>query len=506
MVGSRDVAPVDTLAIDPSATGMGGVRSRIEAARASLTGTAPGPGRGLWGTVSRVVGRARDKPLPAEAKPMERMKALISEYNQSMRQKHGWNPFAYGATMNQTMDNTARLTYGLWRLAEGDTVAEAARGAAKYIGDYTELGAATGQLAAVFPFFRWSRFNVPLQVEGLLRQPHVGSKLAIFTGDDAENERMRAEGASLPEWVLDRHHVLMGRTPEGKVQILRGVGLPIEDLNKIFARTGRNTMSNIISEVTPILKVFIEYGANYSFFTGEPIDDKDDMYAFYKRGYAWATMPGISPTLGEYLAITQQVNPDTGQITYRSDNPMGMYVFSSFFGRFAQTADGWWDLVENRNGEQWYNLLTGVKVSTVWPERPPLTTFNEALGESPYLRNLWDEYQRIPLFPQFNDAAMSERAKRALTEINAFRRIMRDTSGRDVSWDEAADRWGEVGEENIEGEQLARRVKDSRWKQEGKKARDAFIKKHHGLRIAIETSLSDHERIIALGLDATPGR
>ncbi len=513
-VGSRDLQP---LAV--GAPGREGVFSEVAAAsrgEAVFAGTrSPGPaagvetfrggGRSGVGTTVRKAWSALRGEDVGRLTPMERGKAALANYNESMFERLGFNLFGWGTTFNQSMDNSARMTHILWRLSKGDTIPEASRSAAKFIGDYTELGEATSAIAAVIPFFRWTRFNVPLQVEGLLTRPYVGSKLAAATGDSANEESLLAEGTSLPEWVLDRHHIVFGKTPEGRIQILRGLGLPIEDLNKIFTRTPVETWRNVLSEATPILRAPIEWATNKSFWTGEAIDEKDDLYGFYKRGYAWATAPGISQTLGDWLGISQVTNPDTGRVDYRSDNPMGMFVFASFFGRFAQTGDKIWRGIENREEAGWLNavnLTTGVKISEVYPDRPPSTTLNEAVNASPYLRNLYDQYQNMPLYPQFESVQKSRDASRANVDIAAFRRVMEGAMARKVTWSEAAARWGELSADNRQGELLARQVKLNKWKRTGRKARTAFLRQHPSLRAALETNLTDHERNIALDVDA----
>ena len=509
-VGARGIQPLDY-----TSTGFAGGATDVAAyMRGEVEALRPRAGAGTGveayrehGGVRETLGRIKGVLTGEEARSltsMERTKATLARYGEGMRERHGWNLFGWGTTANQGMDNTARLTHILWRLENGDTIAEASRSAAKFIGDYTELGAGTSEIAGILPFFRWTRYNVPLQVEGLLTRPYVGSKLAAAQGDKAEEERLLAEGTSLPDWVLDRHHVVMGRTPEGKLQVLRGIGLPIEDLNKIFARGTDETLKNVLSEITPLLRAPMEAVTNQSFWTGEAIDDKDDLYGFYKRGFAWATAPGISETLNQWLQVRREVNPDTGRIDYRSDNPMAMFLFASFFGRFAQTGDKWWRTVESREGRSdnlWSNL-TGLKISEVYPDRPPSTTLNEALGASPYLRNLYDEYRDIPLYPQFGTVDESRRASRANTEISAFRRLMSDVLDRKVRWNEAASRWGNIGEENMQGAALARQIKDRNWKQLGRQRRKAFLRQYPSLKAALMDNLSDMERNIALDVDA----
>ena len=516
-VGSRGIQPLEL--------GAAGRTGGFAEAAASLRGEAafgsmgptPGPeagveafrgARGGVGTTLRKAYSAIRGEEAARLTSMERTKAAIANYGRSMTEQHGWNPFGYGTTANQAMDNHARLTHILWRLKQGDEIPEASRSAAKYVGDYTELGAATTQLASVIPFFRWTRFNVPLQVEGLLTRPYIGSKLAAVTGDEAMQEQLATEGATLPDWVLDRHHIVMGKTKEGRLQIIRGLGLPIEDLNKLFSRTGSETFKNILSEATPILRVPFEgLALNYSFFTGEPIDDDSDLYGFYRRGYAWATAPVVSQSLNRFLQVKREVNPDTGRVSYRSDNPMGMYVWASFFGRFSQTFSKVIEGVESREEVGFgtaVSLLTGVKNSEVFPDRPPTTSLDEALTASPYLQNLHREYQQISIYPQFNNAEKSRQASRGIASINQFRRVRELAVGRKVRWAEAARLYGAMSESHREEELAARMVKSRGRKRAGLKQRAAFRKRHPAYDLALAQNLTDHEKSIALDSDVSP--
>ena len=79
---------------------------------------------------------------------------------------------------------------------------------------------------------------------------------------------------------------------------------------------------------------------------------------------------------------------------------------------------------------------------------------------------------------------------------------MEGAMARKVTWSEAAARWGELSADNRQGELLARQVKLNKWKRTGRKARTAFLRQHPSLRAALETNLTDHERNIALDVDA----
>ena len=150
------------------------------------------------------------------------------------------------------------------------------------------------------------------------------------------------------------------------------------------------------------------------------------------------------------------------------------------------------------------NLLTGVKNSEVYPDRPETTGFNEVINASPYLRNLHDQYMQIPLYPQFNDIDMSRTAQRGAASINSFRRTLSMAVGRKVSWHEAAKRWGEISQSHRDEELAARMVKDKKWKQEGRKKRKAFRERYPAYAVALDQNLTDFEKSIALDSDALP--
>jgi len=458
-----------------------------------LGGSSQLPGqKGFWGGMRRLVGMAKGEKIPVQT-PMELMKARLADYGASYWKRHGFHFFAHGTTANQSMDNAARYTYILWRIAEGDTVAEAAQTAAKFIGNYTELGAATGQIASLVPFFRWTRYSVPLEVEALLTRPYVGAKVSMLTGEEAAKEQMNAEGSTLPEWVLERHHVLLGEDEDGRQRIIYGLGLPIEDLNKIFAITPANTVQNMLSELSPIIRFWIEWPMNQSFFTGEPVNDKDSLHSFYRRAWNWtADFPGLK----DWLQVSKEVSPTTGETFYRCDNPVAMYTLASFFGRFGNVGAKGWDAIENRShfGMQAWNLLTGMKMTNVFPESPSIS-FEELKTTNPFIRSLWQDYSAIPLYPQLQDPQVSQQAARAINKINSVRLVMERTFGREVTWEEAASRYGEYDQP---GEALARMVKRMGWTQRGRADRQAFLRVNPKLHQAM-SGLSPEELEVALG-------
>ena len=437
MVGQREVAPIDPFT--------GKKHTWLERKRAWFTG----------------------QKLSTGLQKAETMRQLIKEYGDDMWTKHRFNPVAWGTTMNEGLDNHARIAVMLWRMDKGDTPAEAARVAAKYIGNYTELGRFTSEIAPVVPFARWIRFSTPLQVEGLVRRPYVGAKVGLARGDGADQERLKAEVETLPDWMLEAHHIMLGKDPDGRHRVLTGLGLPIEDINRLFALNPANTFQNAMKDITPFLRAPLERLIDYSFFTGEPISNKEKPWNFYNRAWGWTSRV---PVLRNWLELEQLESAD-GSLFYRVNNPLAMFVFASIVSRAGFEADRVGRIFEERDGLQFVNFLTGVKFRRIFPEAPSKIDMVEVLNKNPSLRALWDEYQKIALYPQFKDPALSRQASRAINKIHAWKRVMSSMGGRKVTKREAAEAYAEI---DSEGAGLATMVWDRGWKQEGRKQRAEY--------------------------------
>jgi hypothetical protein len=474
--GQRDVPPIDVFT-GTRQTGMKGLLARSERYRARILG----------------------KRVPKPEEGLEYFKNLLRNYDTPLKGRIGeaptfFKPMAAGATLNEGMDNSARVGVMLWRMEKfGDTPGEAARVAAKWIGNYSELGAFTAEAAAVLPFFRWSRHSIPTHIEGLLRRPYIGSKTDLLRGDDADEELLNVEMDTLPDWILEKHHVLLGKEEDGRMRVLYGLGLPIEDLNKLFALTPRNTIQNALGEMTPILRAPLELTLDHSFWTGEPISNKEKPWNFYNRAWGWTeNIPGLK----EFLEL-EQITGRNGRMFYRA-NPTRMYIFSSILSRPGFEFDRIGRIAEERDKLTAINFLSGVKFGKIFPESPSRVDFSEALNKNPLLRQAYNELRRIPLYPQFGDPDLSWQANAAIQNINDFKRVLDLTTGKRSTFEEAAGIYGNLDDV---GAGLALMVKANRWKQIGRKDRDAFREANPILVLArAELTPSQYDLIFDLAI------
>jgi hypothetical protein len=453
--------------------------------------------------LKRLAARIKGEQLH-EREGMEMFKELVRVYDHGIMKRHKINLFAYGASLNQGMDNNAKIARMLHGLKNGETWEEAVRNTRKFLFDYTEAGRGTETFARAIPFLRWTRFSAPLMAEQLLLQPQKVQKIKALSqgygnwAKDEHNEAttLEAEASTLPDWLQEKYHILLGRNSDGSQRVVYGLGLPIEDLNRLFAGGIPGSIESWMSDVTPIIRIPIEVGADHSFFTGEPIGrDNPELARFYSRSWGWIEdMPeAVGDGLRDWLQFERLEDPRTGNVRYRAGNPMAMYLFSSLVmraGNETEKVRRIFDEPRDR-GMSITNFLTGVKSGDFFDPAPSRVPLAQALRDNPFLRAKYAEYEAIPLYPQFGNPELSQTAVQALSGINAYRAFLRrafpDANEADL-FENAAQKYGE---NDPYGEVLARIVHQRSWKATGRKNRSAFLSLPQNLDLAAAVNQLD---------------
>jgi len=109
-------------------------------------------------------------------------------------------------------------------------------------------------------------------------------------------------------------------------QYLYGLGLPVEDINRIWKGDAKRTVQSMIGELSPILKYPIEVGTGQNLFTGEPIAEGSRVFPFVNA------IPGLR----DWLEVNEHKNKD-GSISYRG-NAYKLHFLNTALGRFYNTA------------------------------------------------------------------------------------------------------------------------------------------------------------------------
>ena len=191
-----------------------------------------------------------------------------------------------GFKFGGAVENNARLALFMDGLSKGKSFDEAAINVHKHLFDYKDLGRyeshSTLNMKRAIPFYTWSRKNIPLALETLLRQPDKVNKINIIK-NNVEADIKRPLASDTPEWgkdigfiysrqyAKDQFYDEDGKLKKGAVEdmytaySLTGY-LPLADLNRF-----QSPMTLIGSMISPIIKAPLEIGLNIDWFRGKPI-------------------------------------------------------------------------------------------------------------------------------------------------------------------------------------------------------------------------------------------
>jgi hypothetical protein len=247
-----------------------------------------------------------------------------------------------GFKVGQTLEDNARIALFLDQVKKGKSYDQAGKHVQKYMFDYGDVSPfERSTLKRIMPFYTWSRKNIPLQLEALVRHPDKINKLNL-----AINNIQQATGAQTPDpsevpgYITAAGPVYVGQSESGEVAqaITLENLLPLMDLgpftrflNTKTAPTGPSrgelgeTASSAMGPVSPFIKAPIEYFANYDFFRKKSIEE----YKGQKVDMLGVEMPAhLAKTLSNIVLLsevdrlnpggifgTRNVNPETGEIT-----------------------------------------------------------------------------------------------------------------------------------------------------------------------------------------------
>lgn len=253
------------------------------------------------------------------------------------------------------VENRLRLPLFVDRLVKGDAPEQAAKSVFQYHFDYAPEALTSFEknvMKRVMPFYRWTRGNIPLQLGQMAQQPGKYAALGkLVDGLQSDKAKAKEEFAALPPYMREGLPIRLGEK-NGFSQYLYGLGLPVEDVNKLWKGGVRRTLASTLGDISPILKYPIEAGTGQNLFTGQPINQSTYVYPFVNK------VPGLK----EWLGVTEHKNKD-GSISYQAD-PYKLHFLNTALGRFYTTAGKMTDQNTSSAVKFLYGLL-GAKAKNV---------------------------------------------------------------------------------------------------------------------------------------------
>lgn len=172
-----------------------------------------------------------------------------------------------GFEVGQGIENNARLAHFMSKMEEGYSAAEAAMSVKKYLFDYSELTDFERKvMKRFFPFYAWTRKNVPLQIQHLIMEPAKFS--AAFKAKNEFSNSTPANERYLPTWMTDNFPLRIRRTSDGKYEyFLLNNWLPAADLAKVL-----QIHQTAATMLAPLPKEVLQQAFNYDYFLKKKVE------------------------------------------------------------------------------------------------------------------------------------------------------------------------------------------------------------------------------------------
>lgn len=225
------------------------------------------------------------------------------------------NPATYGRATNAYIENLGRVAMFIDQYAKTGDSRTAALNTVKYMFPYIpeSFTAIERNIAKRgIPFYSWLRYNTPLQFEMLFKQPGKYGAIGKFK-NLVEAYSEAPDESYMPAWRKEDIEIrLPAETKEG--QLYARPDLPYMSLFEILNPT------NVLSSITPALKVPAELWGNKSIYTGKPIKAYETSKTDVPGYLALLPQP-----IRDFLGITEETNKKTGETALKM-NPYLAYI------------------------------------------------------------------------------------------------------------------------------------------------------------------------------------
>jgi len=181
------------------------------------------------------------------------------------REETKFAPVVAGGKLSELIDDTNKFALFLQRRMSGYSTGAAWEDVIKRHYDYTNLaGFEHSVMRRIFPFYSWMRQNVPNTLKRLIDQPGGAEALTAkaFASQRAEE--------FIPEHVGEGLAIPLSAEDAGVQRFLSRSGLQFEDALKVLGDIGN---IKTLGQLTPLLKVPLEFATGTQLHTGRPLAD-----------------------------------------------------------------------------------------------------------------------------------------------------------------------------------------------------------------------------------------
>lgn len=228
---------------------------------------------------------------------------------------------------NTHAEEALRLAAGVGEMLRGGNLNDSADTIFRVHFNYADLSNFEEEaMKRIFPFYTWVRKNLPLQVEQLLRNPKRYNRLLSIK----ENLEYGEEKEDVvPDYFMKPFGIQLPFSIGGSTTYTVP-DIPFQDLLR-FDPTQEgfdDVLGNVLSSMSPVLKVPLEYNAGKQFFKDIPYTGR-----YQQVPVAWDAIPGLMPALG---AINWAEQNSKGEWKMMDSRIAVLDNFMPFIGRLRR--------------------------------------------------------------------------------------------------------------------------------------------------------------------------
>lgn len=176
-----------------------------------------------------------------------------------------------GVRASAFQEDTAKLAVLLRGLHDGRGMDDAIDLSKKFLFDYTANppGESWRWITRAFPFAAWTKNNLPLQLEYLIKRPYTALNVQrAVRSMQSMTGVLGADEGLVSSWMRESNAMRLRKDKDGRYYYFTPVGwLPLYDLSEAF-----DLWSWVKSSMSPIPRGIIEQVANLDLMTGRQVD------------------------------------------------------------------------------------------------------------------------------------------------------------------------------------------------------------------------------------------
>jgi len=167
------------------------------------------------------------------------------------------------------IENNARLAHFIDKVGKGFNPDEAAMAVKEFLFDYGDLTSTEKEIfKRLSPFYTWTRKNIPLQLENLVKQPQKFARIGKVKNVIEEEMGTAEVPIRFPsEFIKDSATIKLRNTRKGVDLFVLDNWLPATDIVRLA-----KPMDTMINMMSPFIKAPIENWLNYSTFLKRNIE------------------------------------------------------------------------------------------------------------------------------------------------------------------------------------------------------------------------------------------